>query len=488
MFNRRIGAGVIGLLVACGAGVAVAQPTFNEVAYGTEPVNGGVATLTMDIYAATTGAGPRPVVLWIHGGGWSGGSHNTVPAHVLGLRAQGITVASVGYRLSGQAIFPAQIEDVKGAVRFLRANASTYNVDPARIGAWGSSAGGHLAALLATSGGVSELEGDTGGNLAQSSAIQAAADYFGPTDILNMNLDVTTPPGSAIDHDAPNSPESALIGFSQTGQGIGVLRANLENPLPPFPEKAHLAQLVNPITHVDAADPAMYIAHGDSDVAVPNFQSTRLKNALDGAGVAATFRLVAGAGHGDLGTQTNNEAAAFLVAQLGGGGTCVAPQVTRQPVPSRTCPDGSSQFLVQVTGTLPAFAWQWRATGTSAWRAVVEGANVNPANGQVLFTAQGATSDRVRLTSVPNVSAQSSIARRDLRAVVANGCGSAETLAAFWVVCPSDYTCDGSTDGDDVIAFMADWDAGVVAADFNGDGGADGDDVVGFFGRWDTGC
>lgn len=488
MFNRRIGAGVIGLLAACGAGVAVAQPTFNEVAYGTEPVNGGVTTLTMDIYAATSGAGPRPVVLWIHGGGWSAGTHNTVPSHVLGLRAQGITVASVGYRLSGQAIFPAQIEDVKGAVRFLRANASTYNIDPARIGAWGSSAGGHLAALLATSGGVSELEGDTGGNLAQSSAIQAAADYFGPTDILNMNLDVTTPPGSAIDHDAASSPESALIGFNLTGQGIGVLRANLENPLPPFPEKAHLVRLVNPITHVDAADPAMYIAHGANDVAVPSFQSVRLKTALDGAGVAATFRLVAGAGHGDLGTQTNSEAAAFLVAQLGGGGTCVAPQVTRQPVPERTCPGGSSLFAVQATGTLPVFTWQWRVAGASVWRTVVEGANVSPNNGQVLFTAQGATADQVRLTSVPNVSAQRSIARRDVRAVVTNSCGSAETVAAFWVVCPSDYTCDGSTDGDDVIAFMSDWDAGAVDADFNGDGGTDGDDVVGFFGRWDSGC
>jgi hypothetical protein len=72
--------------------------------------------------------------------------------------------------------------------------------------------------------------------------------------------------------------------------------------------------------------------------------------------------------------------------------------------------------------------------------------------------------------------------------VVTNSCGSAETVAAFWVVCPSDYTCDGSTDGDDVIAFMSDWDAGAVDADFNGDGGTDGDDVVGFFGRWDSGC
>lgn len=320
-------AGVIGLWPS----VLLAQPTFDEVAYANVPVTGGTFNVTMDIYQATSGTGPRPAVLWIHGGGWSGGSHNSVPASALALRSRGITVVSVEYRLSGQAIFPAQIQDVKGAVRFLRANAATYNIDPNRIGAWGSSAGGHLTALLATSGGVSELEGATGGNLAFSSTIQAGADYFGPTDIININLDVTTPPGSGINHDAPDSPESRLIGFSGTGQGIGVLRANLSNPTAPFPEKAHLASLVNPITHVTSNDPPMYIGHGDSDTSVPNFQSTRLKNALDSAGVPATLRIVPGAGHGALGSTTDAEAADFLVATLTGTSTCTPPSIIEPP-------------------------------------------------------------------------------------------------------------------------------------------------------------
>jgi acetyl esterase/lipase len=230
----------------------------------------------------------------------------------------GFAVASVQYRFSTAAIFPAQIHDVKGAVRYLRAHADDYGLDASRFAAWGPSAGGHLAALLATSGGVADLEGTTGGNLEESSAIQAAVDYFGPTDILQMNLDVTTPPGSVINHDAPNSPESQLIGFDGTGEGIGVLRDNLSNPTPPFPEKAALAMLVNPITHVDADDPPIFIAHGDQDTLVPLNQSNRLATALDGVEVDNVMRVVNGAGHGfgSQSTTVNAEALAFLTDQL----------------------------------------------------------------------------------------------------------------------------------------------------------------------------
>lgn len=475
-------------LIASLACVAGAQPTFNEVAFGTEPVVGGTFTLTMDIYAATTGSGPRPVVLWIHGGGWAGGSHNGVPLFALDLRAQGITVVSVEYRLSGQAIFPAQIEDVKGAVRFLRAHAATFNIDPTKIGAWGSSAGGHLAALLATSGGVAELEGDTGGNLGFSSTIQCAADYFGPTDIINMNPDVTTPPGSTLDHDAPTSPESALIGFGLAGQGIGVLRANLNNPLAPFPAKVHLANLVNPVTHVDANDPPIFIAHGDSDTTVPNFQSVRLRDALVAAGVTHSFRIVAGAGHGDLGAQTNTDAAAFLAARLIGSGPCTAPGVVLQPRPDRACPSGGSIFAVGVSGTTPSVSWQWRPVGATAWRAITEGPNINTANGRLLFTATGAASRQVLLVSEPNITPLGSIARRELRAVLTNACGVANSDPTIWQICPADINCDGGTDGDDVISFAAFWDLNMSEADFNGDGGVDGDDLIDFFFRWDAGC
>jgi acetyl esterase/lipase len=258
-------------------------------------------------------------------------------------------VASVQYRFSGAAIFPAQIHDVKGAVRFLRAHADEYNLDPTQFAAWGSSSGGHLAALLAASGGVAETEGTTGGNLAYSSRIQAAVDYFGPTDLLQMNLDVTTPPGSIINHDAPNSPESQLIGFDGAGQGIGVLRNNLSNPNPPFLEKAVLARLANPIEHVTVDDPPIFIAHGTQDTLVPMNQSVRLATALDAVDIDHVMRIVVGAGHG-FGAQSatvDAEATAFLTNQF-------------------TIPEPTSLALVLITTIMLSAARRPRAAAPSA--------------------------------------------------------------------------------------------------------------------------
>lgn len=282
---------------------AVAQtPTFPSVAYA----NLGGRDLLLDVYVPTTGSAPFPTVVWIHGGGWSGGSRAPIPGGVASLLARGIAVASVDYRLTSQAglygafpvTFPAQIEDVKGAIRFLRANAGTYGLDPTRFGAWGSSAGGHLAALVGTSGGVAALEGTTGGNLAFSSSVQAVCDWFGPIDVLQMNPDVTTPPGSGIDHDATTSPESRLIGFDQPGQGIGVLRAHEFDPAAPYPFYVGLAHDLNPITWVDANDPPFLVAHGTVDTSVPMHQSVRLADALRAAGVPYVYSQAIGLGHG----------------------------------------------------------------------------------------------------------------------------------------------------------------------------------------------
>lgn len=277
-------------------------PTHPNLAYA----NLGGHDLLLDLYVPTTGVAPFPTVVWIHGGGWSGGSRVPIPSGVASLLARGIAVASVDYRLTSQAgqygafpvTFPAQIEDVKGAVRWLRANASTYALDATRFGAWGSSAGGHLAALVGTSGGVGTLEGSTGGNLAFSSSVQAVADWFGPIDVLRMNPDVTTPPGSGIDHDATSSPESHLIGFDQPGQGIGVLRAHELDPTAPYPFFAGLAHDLDPITWVDANDPPFLIAHGTADTQVPTHQSVRLADALRAAGVPYAYSQAIGAGHG----------------------------------------------------------------------------------------------------------------------------------------------------------------------------------------------
>jgi len=149
-----------------------------------------------------------PLIIHIHGGGWSGGDKNGIPP--IGLVANGYALASVQYRLSGEAIFPAAIQDCKAAVRWLRANAKKYNLDPDHFGVWGGSAGGHLVALLGTSGGVKEFE--VGDNLNVSSKVQAVCDWFGPTDFLQMNAQAKAGAGGALDHDGPKSPESRFIG------------------------------------------------------------------------------------------------------------------------------------------------------------------------------------------------------------------------------------------------------------------------------------
>lgn len=306
---------LLGFVVAGAA--AQITPTHNDVLFGVAPRDaGGTVPLFIDIYIPPGGSGPFPVLVWIHGGGWSGGTHNNPPPAAQLLLMRGIAIASISYRLSGEAIFPAQIHDVKGAVRFIRANAQTYNFNPARVGSWGSSAGGHLSALLGMSGGVAPLEGVSGGNLGYSSRVQACVDYFGPTDILHMNPDVTTPPGSTLDHDSPGSPESHLVGWDDPGQGIGNIRANLSNPAAPYPALVTMCNQVNPVTWVTPDDPPTFIGHGMADTLVPLNQSTRLAIALQTAGLAHEYRQIAGAGHGSLGASTDQAVVAFLASIL----------------------------------------------------------------------------------------------------------------------------------------------------------------------------
>src|SRR5687767_8759314 len=147
----------------------------------------GDVSLRLDLYLPSDGEGPFPVLVWIHGGGWMEGSKNLAPnSFQVRQTARGYAVASINYRLSQQAIFPAQIHDCKAAVRWLRAHAREYNLDPDRVASWGSSAGGHLATLLGTSGDVEDLEGSVGGNLEFSSRVQATVDMFGPSNFLTI--------------------------------------------------------------------------------------------------------------------------------------------------------------------------------------------------------------------------------------------------------------------------------------------------------------
>lgn len=227
----------------------------------------------LDLYLPES-EGKLPLVVWIHGGGWKNGDKGGGPFR--GLVANGIAVASINYRLSSHAVFPAQINDCKAAIRWLRSHADEYGIDPGRFGVWGSSAGGHLSALVGTSGDVEALEGDLGVT-GVSSRVQAVCDWYGPTDLMKMNAQRSVE--GSMDHDKPDSPESLLIG------------GNLQD----HPE---LAKPVNPVEYVSKDDPPFLIVHGDKDPAVPIGQSYLLWDALKEASVPVEMVVVPGAGHG----------------------------------------------------------------------------------------------------------------------------------------------------------------------------------------------
>jgi len=240
-------------------------------------VAGGHARHTLDLFVPERSARPLPLIVWVHGGGWSGGSKDGCPPLRQGYTERGYAVASLHYRLSQHAIFPAQIEDCKAAIRWLRARAKDYNLDAARIGVWGSSAGGHLVALLGTSGDVKEF--DVGEHLGMSSRVQCVMDDYGPTDFPRM--DAHRPPGATLTHNSPASPESRLIG------------ADISDPA----NAAKVAR-ANPITYVTPDDPPFLIVHGDADPLVPHHQSELLFAALTAAKVPVRFNTVRGGGHG----------------------------------------------------------------------------------------------------------------------------------------------------------------------------------------------
>jgi len=250
------------------------QPDLSRmtVLRGIAYVPGGHERQKLDLYLPKEAdpSGKRPLIVWIHGGAWLGGSKERPPA--LRFVEKGYAVASVNYRLSQHAIFPAQIEDCKAAIRWLRASAAEYGYDPNRIGVWGASAGGHLVALLGTTGDVKEF--DVGPNAGVSSRVQAVCDFFGPTDFTKMSSFPST-----MKHDAPDSPEAKLIGG-------------------PVQENKDKAQRANPIAYITKDDPPFLIVHGDKDPLVPHHQSEILLDALKKTNVEATLYTVKGGGHG----------------------------------------------------------------------------------------------------------------------------------------------------------------------------------------------
>jgi acetyl esterase/lipase len=344
---------LLSLLALAGASAAHAQgcQTTSGITYGTY-VDGGGQTqpLQLDLLQPAAGS-PVPLVIWIHGGGWLSGSRSPLPSQVSALCSRGYAVASVDYRLTQTAIWPAQIQDVKGAVRFLRAHAGSYNLDPSRFAAWGTSAGGHLAAVLATAADVPtatvgsvtvDLEGTTGGNLGVSSRVQAAIDWYGATDVLQMSLYA-----SSVDHDARLSAEGKLVG--------GPVQLNPE-----------LAATADPITYVSADDPPFLVMHGTIDDTIPFNQSELLVDALRAAGVPVTFVPVQGVDHGFLDDATAQRVYDFLASLFANPPAVTVAVAATTPNAGEAGSHGA--FTLTRTGNAGAMAaaltvrWIWKGT------------------------------------------------------------------------------------------------------------------------------
>lgn len=327
----RPGAGVAGERPGIPLEVA---PTFADVEYATVPASDGrPVVLKMNIYSPTAPSGNSPILVFVHGGAWMEGDY-TIARELRGdepngnyhawfaMRDRGAAIATIGYRLSMDAVFPAQINDVKGAIRFLKANAKKYGIDPERIAIAGTSAGAHLALLAALTGDVKELEGDTGGNLGYSSRVMACVDYFGMTDFTRLAADIYDSPWlitgkDAYDLvDAPTSSRSRLFGLDK-GKGLGDVVAHIGKTDPAYEKQIALVKLGSPLFHVSPDDPPIFIGNGARDHRVPQAQSKRLFDALAREGIEAHLMVNSKVGHEDLGDIINGASVDFLLRKFG---------------------------------------------------------------------------------------------------------------------------------------------------------------------------
>ncbi|MGC4002135.1 MAG: alpha/beta hydrolase [Pirellulales bacterium] len=246
--------------------------------YDVKYVPDGDAAQALDIYyPAGPVDKPLPLLIWIHGGGWHGGSKAGMP--YLNQLPRGYAAASIEYRFSQKAKFPAQIQDCQAAIRFLRANAAKYHLDPQRFGVGGNSAGGHLSALVGTSGGKNVFP-KIGGNDEQSDRVQAVCDIYGPADFWTVVKQADADPNAkTIFKWNAGDPYSELIG------------AKLD-------QDKEKCDAVSPVQYVDKENPPFLILHGDHDRLVPYAQSVELSDLLTKAGVEVTLQRLPGADHG----------------------------------------------------------------------------------------------------------------------------------------------------------------------------------------------
>lgn len=261
-------------MVVCMAGLSLAPLRGDEhrVVRNIEYARVGEKVLALDLHLPPKGQAPGLCLVYVHGGAWRAGSKEDMP--LLGLLRQGFPVASVGYRLSPEARFPAQIHDIKAAIRFLRAKQDSLGLDARRIVVVGSSAGGHLAALVGVSNGLAALEGSVGEHTKQSSEVQGIVSYYGASNLTTI-LAQSTPHGVKM-----RAPALELL--------LGSLPAKV-------PE---LARLASPVFQVDGNDPPLLLLHGDQDPQMPVNQALELQAVYQEKGRRVEFVNLHGSAHG----------------------------------------------------------------------------------------------------------------------------------------------------------------------------------------------
>ena len=227
--------------------------------------------LGVDIYMPRGVEDPQ-LLVWIHGGRWLYRTKEDI--NTLALVEEGFAIASIDFRLSVDEPFPAQIHDIKAAIRFLRANAETYGYEATRIGVHGRSSGGHLTSLVGVTNGVKELEGELGDHLDVSSDVQVAVSYFGASNLTTI-LDQSTP-----------------FGVMLRGPALALLLGG------PMEATAELAELASPVFHVDAQDPPLLLLHGDQAPQMPINQAHELHGVCKEHELPVHLEVIHGAKHG----------------------------------------------------------------------------------------------------------------------------------------------------------------------------------------------
>ena len=277
------------VLLACtGANAADASRAMKDIVYAT--VEG--KPLALDLYLPAAPQ-PPPLVVYVHGGAWTTGSKAQYPAFLV---EHGFAVASLDFRSSTEARFPANVHDIKAGIRFLRAKAVQYGYRVDRIAIAGASSGGHLAALVGATNGNKELEGAEGDHLKDSSAVQAVVSYFGASDLTTI-LAQSTPAGLEVRAPALQR----LLGASPDA----------------VPE---LTRLASPVFHIDAQSPPIFLLHGDQDTQMPVNQALELQSVYESAGRPVEVLFLHGVGHDGapfFRGQPAERVVAFLKRQIG---------------------------------------------------------------------------------------------------------------------------------------------------------------------------